>query len=156
MQALQQFFKTYFAVGLADDKLKRQLIALNFNLYVFLIMMFFAIIYYLIGIDAIITTYTLCFGITFLGTFLLAWHSYHYASILYMFISINLGFGGGMLLWGNPFEIGIVFLPLICGYFVLFDLKDKGVLYLVFLSITILAITRLFDWSIFVNKQCWS
>ncbi len=150
MQALQHFFKTYFAVGLADNKLKRQLIALSFNLYVFLIMMVFTIIYYVIEIDTTITSYTFCFGFTYLGTFLLAWRGYHYGSILYMFVCINLGFGGGMLLWGSPFEIAIVFLPLICGYFVLFDLRDKGVLYLVFLSITILAITRLFDWSSFV------
>ncbi len=150
MQALQQFFETHFAVGLADNKLKRQLIALSFNLYVFLIMMVFSIIYYVIEIDTTITAYTFCFGFTYLGTFLLAWRGYHYASILYMFVCMNLGFGGVMLLWGSPFEIGIVFLPLICGYFVLFDLKDRRVLYLVLLSITILAITRLFDWSSFM------
>ncbi len=149
MQALQQFLTTHFAVGLADNKLKRQLMALSFNLYVFLMMMVFSTIYYVIEIDTTITAYTFCCGITYLGTFLFAWRGYHYASILYMFVCINIGFGGGMLLWGSPFEIAIVFLPLICGYFVLFDLKDKGVLYLVLLSITILAITRLFDWSSF-------
>lgn len=149
MQALQQFFTTYFAVGLAENKLKRQLIALNFNLFIFLITNVFAIAYCIIGLDTTIIIYTFCFASMYLGTFWLAWKGYHYASILYMLVCVNIGFTGGMLLWGSPFEIGIIFLPLFCCYFVLFDLKDKTVFYFVLLSVGILGFAHLFDLSSF-------
>ena len=150
MQALNLFFKTHFATNLAGKQLRRQLIALNFSLFLFLLINMFAVGYYVAGLDTKIVTYAFCFATMFLGTFLLSWRSYHYASILYMVICINVGFAGGMLLWGSPFEIGITFLPLICCYFVFFDLKDKTIFYLVVFSVGILVVIRIFDWSSFV------